>query len=316
MNELVAYVLEVVVVPAIVGASVAAPCLLGRLRGRRAVVEAAVASGLALAFALAFVAELDLRAVLRQVVTIEGDDAPFERWHRVGLVAVLLVPASWTVSAIRARLSEGRAALATVVATSVVGILVGIFVRFPGMTTGGQVALAAAVPLFAGMFWRARRDLGWAAWIVFGCLAAFAGIDGFASLAVMCGAISAAAFGVATLAAAGRMRADPSAPPAPALGGATFLVLGTLAAVIVACGTSYGTLGLGKLWWIPIFVVIGDELPEPLEKRVARVGAKALCRVVGMLLLAALAVGFATRDAGRSADDGAGGDDVLETYGG
>lgn len=308
------YVLEVVVLPAVIAAAAAAPFLFGRLRERRFLVEAAVASAICLAFALSFVAELDLRAILRQFVTIDGDDAPFERWHRVGLVAFALLPVAWILSALRARLSAGKAALATFAAALVVGAIVGGFVRFPGMTPAGQVALGIAVPLCAGVFWRAHRDLGWSAWLIFGCLAAFSAIDGFASLAVMCGAASAAAFGISLLAAVGRPRALEG--PTLVLGGAAFVALGALAATLIACGMSYGTLGLGNLWPLAIGVVIGDELARPIEKRVRSERAKAALRVVGMLLLAGLLVGFAIDRTGRETEADVGGEDLLEMYGG
>lgn len=307
------YVLEVVVVPALVGTAVAAPFLFGRLRARRGLVEAAVATAVCGAFALGFVAELDLRAILRQIVSIEGDDAPFERWHRLGLLAAILVPAAWTLSALRVRLSEGRAALATAAAALVAGALVGVLVRFPGMTPAGQVALGVGVPLFAAAFWHARRDLAWAAWIVFGCLAAFAAIDGFASLAVMCGAASAAAFGVATLAAIGRPRAVDA--PALAIGGAAVVALGTLAVTLAACGMSYGTLGLGRLWPLAIVVVIGQQFAGPIERRVRGERGKAACRVAGMAIVAIVLVGLAiARTEASSAEDGGDGD-LLDAYG-
>ena len=106
MSEIAQYILGVILIPAIVAAVIALPFVVRPLRDRRALAEAAVACAPMAAFVASFTAELGWTPILRQFITIEGDDAPFERWHRLatialGLGAAVSARARWWASARR-----------------------------------------------------------------------------------------------------------------------------------------------------------------------------------------------------------------------
>jgi len=65
VNPIVQYVLEVVVLPALIAVSAFSPFLFAPLRRRAWRIEAALGTIIALAFHLSFVTGLDHRAVLR-----------------------------------------------------------------------------------------------------------------------------------------------------------------------------------------------------------------------------------------------------------
>jgi len=95
----------------------------------------------------------------------------------------------------------------------------------------------------------------------------------------------------------------------------TVVALGTLAVTLAACGMSYGTLGLGRLWPFAIVVVIGQQFAGPIERRVRGERGKAACRVAGMAIVAIVLVGLAiARTEASSAEDGGDGD-LLDAYG-
>lgn len=317
MNPMVQYVIEVVVLPAVVAAVVAAPFLFAPLRRRGWRVEAAVGSALALAFLLSFITELDARAVLRQFMTIEGDDAPFERWHRLGLVAAILIPVSCMLGALRRKSAAPRGKLGTLAYALPAAIASGVLVAFPGSSPLVQVGQGALVlaSVFAWCF--ASQAVLWNAWVVFAVLAALAGLGGFASLAVMCGAVSAAACGMAIVAAMGArasLQIDPVQP-----GGAIAIVLGVLAALIARCGMAYDTTDVWPAAWVAAALLpLASVAFSKRARRAERVGAKTFWTWLGVAILAAALVGAvaAQQSMKHSSTGDSGGDEYSDMYGG
>ena len=316
MNPIVQYVLEVVVLPALIAVSAFSPFLFAPLRRRAWRVEAALGTIIALAFHLSFVTELDHRAVLRQIIAIEGDDAPFERWHRLGLVALILIPASWMLGFTRRKSSAARGMLGTLGYALVAAILCGAFVSFPGsspLIQLGQGALVLA-SIFAWLL--TNQAVLWNAWVVFGVLAALAGLGGFASLAVMCGAVSVAGFGAAVLAGIGGRSALQIDPVRPA--GATAIALGTLTALIARCGMAYDTTGVWPAAWVAAALLpLGSVAFSGRFRRAERVSGKTFWAWIGVVILAVALLGIVGWQ--QSSKEGAadsGGDDYSGMYGG
>ncbi len=316
MNPIVQYVLEVVVLPALIAVAAFSPFLFPPLRRRAWRVEAAVGTVFALTFLLSFITELDHRAVLRQVVAIEGDDAPFERWHRLGLVALLLIPAAWMLSFVRRKSSTSRGMMSTLGYALLAAILCGAFVTFPGSSPLVQVA--QGVLILASIFgWLlTNQAVLWNAWVVFGVLAALAGLGGFASLAVMCGALSVAGFGTAFLAGIGARSALQIDPVRPA--GAMAIVLGTLTALIARCGMAYDTTGVSPAAWIAAALLpLASVAFSGRFRRAERNRGKTFWAWLGVAILAIVLLGLVgwQQSAKEGAGD-AGGDDYSDMYGG
>lgn len=316
MNPIVQYVLEVVVLPALIAVAAFSPFLFPPLRRRAWRVEAAVGTVFALTFFLSFITELDHRAVLRQVVAIEGDDAPFERWHRLGLVALLLIPAAWMLSFVRRKSSTSRGMMSTLGYALLAAILCGAFVTFPGSSPLVQVA--QGVLILASIFgWLlTNQAVLWNAWVVFGVLAALAGLGGFASLAVMCGALSVAGFGTAFLAGIGARSALQIDPVRPA--GAMAIVLGTLTALIARCGMAYDTTGVSPAAWIAAALLpLASVAFSGRFRRAERNWGKTFWAWLGVAILAIVLLGLVgwQQSAKEGAGD-AGGDDYSDMYGG
>ena len=316
MNPIVQYVLEVVVLPALIAVSAFSPFLFAPLRRRAWRVEAALGTIFALAFHLSFVTELDHRAVLRQIIAIDGDDAPFERWHRLGLVALLLIPASWMLGFTRRKSSAARGMMGTLGYALVAAVLCGAFVSFPGsspLIQLGQGALVLA-SIFAWLL--TNQAVLWNAWVVFGVLAALAGLGGFASLAVMCGAVSVAGFGAAVLAGIGGRSALQIDPVRPA--GATAIVLGTLTALIARCGMAYDTTGVSPAAWTAAALLpLASVAFSGRFRRAERSSGKTFWAWLGVAIVAIALLGLVGWQ--QSSKEGAadsGGDDSSDMYGG
>lgn len=351
MNEALEYVLGVVVIPAAVSAAIALPFLFRPLRRHATLVEAGLGAAMALAFLLSFVSELDWRAVARQVATIEGDDAPFERWHRLGLVAAALVPAAILVGLRRWRRPVPLGMMLTIEAAIVAAVATAVFVQFPGSTTLVQIGQGALV--FASILaWTlAGPAVLWSAWTVFGTLAALAGLGGFASLAVMCGAMSVCAFAIACVAAVapGAARASSDAvsspassdavptpassdavstpastgavpTPAPdAIGarGALIVVLGTMSALIARCGMAYDTLGVSPaVWTAAVLLPLAGIAFSRRVRATPRPAMRTFWCWIGTALLALALLGTVALSQGGSKSDDTGGDDMMDMYGG
>ena len=248
MNELVQYAVQVVAVPAAIGAAVAAPALFGPLRRKAAWIEGCVASGLAAAFVASFAADPGWIALARQVAAVEGDDGAFERWHRPALAIALLVPAAIVASAWRARGGPSKGMLPSLGFALLAVIGCGVFVVLPQATTAGQFAQGAFV-LASILAWGvAATATPWIGWVVFGVLAVLSQESGFAYLAAMSGAVSLSAFLIGILSAVGG-RADRDALPVRA-SGALLVVAGTMTALAARTGMAYGSDAVPGWTWV------------------------------------------------------------------
>jgi hypothetical protein len=316
MNELVQYALEVVAIPAAIGTAVAAPALVGPLRRRPAVVEGCLASGVALAFVASFAADPGWRAIARQVVAVDGDDGVFERWHRLGLVAAVLVLLAVVLSALRARRGTGRGVWLVFESMLLAAVLAGVFVEFPQPSLAGQIGQGFLVFLVTVSWVFATSATPWIAWIVFGTLAVLCQVSGFAYLAAMCGAVSLASFGIAVLAAIGGRRAD--APPIFAAG-ALLVVPGVLSALIARAGWVYDQAGIPAWTWIAAAMLpLGSLIFNWRALRAERRAARTFWTSLGVALLAVALLAWTAYAQGTKSDGGAGGgdDDLSDMYGG
>lgn len=297
MSEIAAYVVSVVVIPACVAAVLALPFAVRPLRSRRVLAEAGIAFALMAAFAVSFTNDLGWNAILRQIVTIPNDDAPFERWHRVGMAAIVLGAASWAIAFARAGGPRVRVAVG-IGAALLAAAGAGFLVRFPGSSVDSQATLAilvvASIVGFGGF---GRRVMLWSSWLAFGVLAFLMGESGFAYLAVMCGAVSAASFLIGALLWLGaRGKADAksdaksgaksdaksdakggagsspegigAAPDAAPRGVAVPIALGTLASVVACCGQAYDARDIPPFFWfgavlLPYMVLLADIFVRP-----------------------------------------------------
>ena len=267
-SEIAQYVFSVVVLPALVAAAIALPVALKPLRSRHRWVEAGIALALMTAFAVSFARELGANALLRQVVAIPDDNAPFERWHRVGMTAVVLGLAALVVPRLQG--NSTRARLAGGVGFAVLSaLLVSFFVRFPGLILGWQLVQFLFV-LFgiASFTLMGRGAILWAAWISFGLLGFLVAESGFAQLAVMCGAVSAASFMIAVIWwTAGLFRsrserervreeaADFKNPEELPSTGAIAIALGTMVGVVAMCGRAYDSARVwDHQWTLAVFL--------------------------------------------------------------
>ncbi len=326
MSEIAQYILSVIVIPAAVAGSVAVVVALVVARwtrragrARMALLEGGFAFALMAAFVLSFTRELGWNAILRQLFTLENDDAPFERWHRLGLAALVAAAAGWALTAARAAAVRGLEGWLTVVAVLLAALWAAFFVRFPAMDAGWQVAQGALVAASAlGYAVCARGAALWVAWGVFGVFAMLGGLGGFASLSVMCGAMSLGAFLIAVVGAVlgRRSRRDPRVSAIPA-GGAVALALGTLTALVATCGFAYAQDEFPKWAWIATALLpFGGYAFAPKADRAPSAGASTFWRFLGAAILALgllASVGLALQpDEGDAGDDGA---DLMEMYG-
>lgn len=291
MNEVIDYVLGVVVIPAAIAAAIAFPFTVRPFRRSARALEAGIGAAICAAFLLSFARELGWIAVVRRFAAIEGDSAPFERWHWLGVASAALAVVSLLVGAFRAI----GGCLVTGIALAAVAVATGALVEFPRATVATQFAQVGLVVAAACVFTLPRGSVIWTAWIVFGVYAVFAALGGFASLAVMCGATSMGAFLVAILAAFGG-RFDREAAPVAA-SGAVVIVLGTMSALVACCGAVYDTNGVpGWAWFSVPFLPIASTLFSRRVERNPRPSGKTFWRVVGcgiaaVALLATVAIG-------------------------
>ena len=317
MNEFVEYAISVVVIPAVVATVAAVPVLVGPLRRRPALVEGAVAVAVAAAFLLSFARELDANAIVRQFVAIPDYTQAVERWHRLAFAAIVLGIAAPVVAAMRARVPRGVERVVTVLATVLAALSAGLLVEFPRATVGTQLwqgALCALATLGYARF--SQQAAIWAAWIAFAVLSVLALEGGFASLAVMAGALSAASFGIGVAGFAGARLTREAAPVAAS--GALALVLGVLTALVARCGQAYDQQALPIWAWTvaPLLPFAGLAFGD-LAKRAPSRSATTFWRALGTVLLAAalLAAFAVARSAGDEAADDAGGDPMDGIYG-
>ena len=238
------YLVSVVLLPILVGGGVAGAALLGPLRQRAAIVECCVACGLAIAFLISFVHEVDLPALLRQLpVELKDDDAPFERWHQLGLVALLLTVVSPTLALLTAALPAQRKAI-VITATLLAACGVAAFVAFPGATNGSRALFAVVCALSSGAIAMCGLRTALCALAV-SCvgMAVCAVMTGFPSLAVMCVAVAGTAGRIALVACWRR------SPRMHSVAGAISVVSGTLVGTVAACGEAYASGNLPNWTW-------------------------------------------------------------------
>ena len=308
MDGVVGYIMSVVVIPALVAAAVASIALVTPLRRRAWAVECFPAMAVALAFLVSFTNELGWTAVARQVITIEGDDAPFERWHRLGLAALMLMVGAVCIVVARMRMPRGGAPIVTMVALGIAGALAAQFVQFPQPTLLKQLGLAALVLAAGVALPLAGGAIYWIAWGAFGIVAALAGLGGFASLAVMCGAVSVASLLIAILAAIGGKFAKDAKPMEAA--GAPLIVCAVMLALAARCGDAYDQSQTPDwLWWlvplVPGFALIFTKQ----ALRAPSIAAATFWRTLGAALVgvailgAALAIDVSKASGSDDADD-------------
>jgi hypothetical protein len=247
MRELLAYLASVILLPATAAALIASPALFGGLRRRAAVVDGCIATALALAFLIAFIHEVEPNALLRQLpVELPGDDAPFERWHRVALVALLVALLSPVMAMAAAWRPAARNAMAAWMAL-VAGVLVALLVEFPGASGTSRTMLGAAC---AGSAFMLSRVGGVAAlcvcMVTFIGVAVFAALNAFPSMAAISGATALASLALAVLGWMGGRRAEESRTLVVA--GATSTAIGTLAGTSAACVGAYADRAPAWAW--------------------------------------------------------------------
>ena len=238
------YLVSVVLLPILVGSGVAGAALLGPLRQRAAIIECCVAYGLAIAFLIAFVREVDLPALLRQLpVELKDDDAPFERWHRLGLVALLLAVVSPTLALLTAALPAQRKGI-VITATLLTACGVAAFAAFPGASNSSRALFAVVCALSSGAIAMCglRTALCALAVSCFG-MAVCAVMTGFPSLAIMCVAVAGTAGSIALVACWRR------SPRMHSVAGAISVVSGTLVGTMAACGEVYAGGNLPNWTW-------------------------------------------------------------------
>ena len=249
MRELLAYLASVILLPAVAAALIASPAMFGGLRRRAAVVDACIAVGLAAAFLIAFIHEVEPNALLRQLpVELPGDDAPFERWHRVALVALLLALVSPILALAAAWRPTARSAEAAWMAL-VAGVLVAMLVEFPGATGMTRVMTGATCAVGAFMLSRVGGVAALcASMVTFAGLAVLAALNAFPSLAAISAATALASMVLAVLGWMGGRRADESR--ALVVAGAASTVMGTLAGMAAACIGAYADRAPAWAWMV------------------------------------------------------------------
>lgn len=330
MSEIAQYVVSVVVIPALIAMVIAAPFALKPLRARHRWVEAGIAFALMTAFVVSFANELGWNALVRQVVAIPNDDAPFEKWHRVGMTAAALGLAALFIPKLQGATTMHRFVRGFGLAL-LAAVLVGIFVRFPAPAPGWQLIVGFLVPFsILGFVFMLRGVILWAAWISYGLMGFLAAESGFASLAVMCGAMSVASFLIACVwLACGayrrrdeQERVDESAgrfarPEALPSTGAIAIVLGTQLAVVSMCAKSYDGVKTWEFQWIlaALLPLIGFALPVRRWVKKDRWFAPVL--VACLLLSAAGIVGYLKWRQADAANAAPSKDqELLDMYGG
>ena len=267
------YLLSVVLLPILVGSALAGAALLGPLRQRAAIIECCVASGLAIAFLISFVHEVDPAALLRQLpVELKDDDAPFERWHQLGLVALLLALVSPALALLTAAVPRHRRAL--VIATTLLSACgVAAFVAFPGASNGSRAWFAATCALSSGAIAMCGLRTAMCALAV-SCvgMAACAVMTGFPSLAVMCVALAGTAGSIALIGCWSR------SPRMHSVAGAISVVSGTLAGTAAACGGAYASGNVPSWTWNAL--AVGVPVAGALLYRWTRVAPMKHARMI------------------------------------
>lgn len=253
MGPVISYLLTVIALPAL-GAAAIAGALLRTPWGRSERFASSTAgAAVAVAVLWAFLAELDPYALLRQFpIALPDDEAPFERWHRVGLAALALValaPAFAWATASQGKGTQGPArAREAAVAALAAAVVAGFSMSFPG--AGWRDALIAALPSAALGWLLSRRGAAMglgttAAWAA--SIAALAGATGFPSLAAISAAMSLAC---AVLAWVLRPARTTARTPG--------FTVAAMAGVLLACGRAYADESVPAwAWWATLALPAG-----------------------------------------------------------
>ena len=267
------YLVSVVLLPILVGSALGGAALLGPLRHRAAIIECCVAYGLAIAFLISFVHEVDLPALLRQLpVELKDDDAPFERWHQLGLVALVLTVVSPALALLTAGVPRHRRALVSA-ATLLSACGVAVFVVFPGASNGERALFAATCALSSSAIAMCGLRTAMCALAV-SCIgmAVCAVMTGFPSLAVMCVAVAGTAGSIALVGCWSRSSRMHS------VAGAISVVSGTLAGTAAACGAAYASGNVPSWTWNAL--AVGVPVASALLYRLMRVAPMKHARMI------------------------------------
>lgn len=245
MGPVIAYLLTVVLLPALCSAAVAAALVRTPWGRRGAFGSSAVGAAIAVTVLWSFLAEVDPASLLRQLpVARPDDDAPFERWHRVALAALVMVPAcpvlAWGYAGTAGtapRTRRLRVAFASLCACAFTAVFAH---EFPGTGWGAAIGTGGACAAIGWLLGRARAPVALGAGALWaGTLAALGGASGFPSLAAVAASM---ALACAVLAASIRGARGPVPPPG--------LALAALAGVVLACGRAYADDAVPAwAWW-------------------------------------------------------------------
>lgn len=316
MDGVIGYIVSVVVIPAALAAFVGGLALATPLRRRAWAVGAGIAIALPIAFVASFVSELGTVALARKFVVVEGDDAPFERWHWLGISCVALIALGLLATVVRTLVTRGGERIVDLVFLVLVAIVAGVFVQFPQPSIASQIGLAGLVLAAGSAVALAGGALLWISWGAFGILAALAGIGGFASLAVMAGAVSVASFVLAILAAIGGKSIKDAKPIESA--GAPLVVAATMLALVARGGDAYDQSKTPDwIWWLVPLVPGFALLFMRQSLRSPSIAAATFWRTFGAALVGVAVLGAAVAmDASGGTAEGDEEDPYADMYGG
>jgi len=316
MDGVIGYIVSVVVIPAALAAFVGGLALATPLRRRAWVVGAGIAIALPIAFVASFVSELGTVALARKFVVVEGDDAPFERWHWLGISCVALIALGLLATIVRTLVTRDGERIVDLVFLLVAALAVSVFVQFPQPSIASQIGLAGLVVAAGSAVALAGGALLWISWGTFGILAALAGIGGFASLAVMAGAVSVASLLLAILAAIGG-KSIKDAKPVESAGG-PLVVAATMLALVARGGDVYDQSKTPDwIWWIVPLVPGFALLFMRQSLRASSIAAATFWRTLGAALVGVAVLGAAiAMDASKASGSDDEDDPYADMYGG
>ena len=316
MDGVIGYIVSVVVIPAAVAALVGGLALATPLRRRAWAVGAGIAIALPIAFVASFVSELGTVALARKFVVVEGDDAPFERWHWLGISCVALIALGLSATVVRTLVTRGGERIVDLAFLVLAAIAAGVFVQFPQPSIASQIGIAGLVLAAGSAVALAGGALLWISWGAFGILAALAGIGGFASLAVMAGAVSVASILLAILAAIGGKSIKDAKPVESA--GAPLVVAAPMLALVARGGDAYDQSKTPDwIWWLVPLVPGFALLFMRQSLRAPSIAAATFWRTFGAALVGIAILGAAVAmDASRGTGDEDEEDPYADMYGG
>jgi hypothetical protein len=322
MTDVLEYIFGVVIFPALVASLIALVVALFAVpvwpfRSRASETEGLVGFALMLACVMSFAQDLGWNAIIRQFMTIQGDDTPIEKWHRLGAMAAIIALGAPLLAFVRERAPKRWGRELSIGVSLKTAFLLATLVSFPGSSLGWAIAQGCLAVAATAAFSLGARDVSmWSAWITFAVLSAMAMLGGFASLAVLCGAVSAGAFGIATVYGI-LPRLKSGVEPLP-VGGAIGLALGLLATAVAHCGRAYDTTGTPPWMWMVAPILPAGALLLGHWAAKAKTPARAkLWRVAGVAFFAGvLLVVLALSQGGKESSGGPSDDELKQMYGG